>query len=241
MATAAPDGSLARLWPGALLWVAAGGWALMRLPPDGAAGLWLGVMWAGLLVLRWLPGSPLGWTLPRIAGLCCPTPRPRSSDVAMGWMMGTLWWHAEGCLGSSVPPAAGVALHLIGMGVLTQAARRLEPRVQGALALLAWAGLALLLLWVQDPAPILWLCMLLLTLAWACEPAGTLPGSLAVQRTLMLVAGPLGLGFIHLRWPLMGPDALLQPLLWLALAAIVCRVLSAPGQAVRVLNSGGSA
>lgn len=241
MATAAPDLSLSRLWPGALLWVAAGGWALMRLPPDGAAGLWLGAMWAGLLLLRWLPGSPLGWTLPRIAGLCCPALQPRSSDVAMGWMMGTLWWHAEGCLGASVPPAAGVVLHLIGMGLLAHAVRRLEPPRQRTLALLAWAVLALLLLWVRDAVPILWLCMLLLTLAWACEPAGTLPGSLAVQRTLMLVAGPVGLGYIHLRWPLMGPDALLQPLLWLALAAIVCRVLSAPGQAGRVLNSGGSA
>jgi hypothetical protein len=241
MATAAPDLSLSRLWPGLLLWVVAGGWALTRLPADGSAGLWLGALWAALLLLRWLPWTRWGWPVPRIAGLCCPAPQPRTSDIAMGWMMGTLWWHAEGCLGSSVPAAVGVVLHLLVMVFLAQAVRRLAAPWQHPLAVGSWGTVTVLLLCFGAAAQTLWLCMFLLTLAWACEPPGALPGHLALQRLLLLVGGPLGLWAIHLRWPLLGPDALVLPFLLLALLACVTGLLSVPRQAPRVLNSGGSA
>lgn len=244
MATAAPDLSAARLWPAALLWVLAGGWAWDRLPPDGSAGVLLGAMWAALLVLRWLPWFRRGLWVPRIAGLCCPAPQPRLSDVAMGWMMGTLWWHADGCLGAALPATATVALHLAAMLALGQLSTWLAPVWQRGLACGAFVVMSALLAFTPDKTGVLWLCMLLLTLAWSCEPAGGLPGGVALQRALMLVCGPFGLWLIHLRWPVQGAQALLQPLALLALTALAVLVpglLSSSRRGARILDPGGMA
>jgi len=220
MRTAAPELTIARTWPPAAMWIFAGLWAMASLPPDGSAGLLLGAMWAALLLLRWLPWSQWSMRPPRIAGLCCPAARPRVSDVAMGWMMGTLWWHTEGCLTALLPSAATVVLHLLLMLVLGQVAAALAPFWQRFLACTAFALIAAWPLWSTAMANSLWPCMALLTLAWVCEPAGRLPGSLFFQRALVSLCGPLGLWFILTRWPVAGPDALLQPMVVLALMAL---------------------
>ena len=222
------------------LWVLAGGWAFARLPPDGSAGLLLAGLWATLLVLRWLPWARWGWPVPRVAGLCCPAPQPRASDVGMGWMMGTLWWHAEGCLPGGVPAVSWVLLHAVSMAALAAvSARWLSPAWRQRLAPLALGLAGLLALLVRGDA--LWLLMLLLTLAWACEPASSGPLRPALARALMLLAGPLGLYVIHLQWPLLGPQAFVLPVAALGLAVIGFRVLSSPWHATRFFPSGGSA
>lgn len=241
MVTAAPELSVRRTWPGAVLWTLAGAWAFESLPPDGSAGLWLGGVWALLLVWRWLPGQRPGGGLARLAGLCCPAPQPRLSDVAMGWMMGTLWWHAEGCLSAGWPAAATVAGHLGLMLGLGHLAGRLPPGWQRRCALGAWALMASSPLWTPALPNPLWPCMLLLTLAWACEPAGTLPGRLSWQRAVLGLCGPLGLWLILARWPLHGAEALLQPLAQLALAAALVCVFHQAWRLVRLRHSGGPA
>ena len=220
MATAAPELSANRTWPGAVLWALAGLWAVESLPPDGSAGLLLAGLWAALLAWRWYSRARAGGLAARIAGLCCPSPQPRLSDVAMGWMMGTLWWHAEGCLNAMLPSAATVVLHLLLMIVLGQVAAVLAPFWQRFLAWTAFALIAAWPLWSTAMANSLWPCMVLLTLAWVCEPAGGLPGSLSFQRALVSLCGPLGLWLILTRWPVAGPDALLQPMVVLALVAL---------------------
>jgi hypothetical protein len=221
MATAAAELSVSRLWPAALLWVLAGGWAFDRLPPDGSAGLWLAGFWSVLLALRMLPWMRWGGQAPRFAGLCCPASQPRLSDVAMGWMMGTLWWHAEGCLGSAAPPVVWVGAHLLGMAALLLATPLLMAHLSVAQRR-GLAGAALLLGGViaaraatpLSLTPGLSLgVMALLSLAWACEPTTRQPPRTA--RLLLLAAGPLGLWLIHSRWPGTGPDAL-----WQAIAAL---------------------
>jgi hypothetical protein len=232
---------LGRLWPGVLLWVLAGAWALTHLPGDGSAGVHLGLMWAMLLFVRRWPWARWGLSLPRWAGLCCPAPQPRWSDVAMGWMMGTLWWHAEGCLGRQLPAAAGVAVHLGLMLALVYGVRPLPAPWRAPLARACWVAVAVLLLcWGTDPQT-LWLCMLLLTLAWACEPVGSGAARVAWQRTPMLAAGPLGLWAIHWHWPVQGADALQAPLLLLSLLAGATALVPMPRATPQVFNSGGSA
>ena len=241
MATAAPDLGASRTWPAALLWTLAGHAAFEFLPPDGSAGALLGGLWAALLALRWLPWARWGRRAPSLAGLCCPAPQPRISDVGMGWMMGTLWWHADGCLGTAWPPAIMVGLHVLVMLALGQLASHLTPSWQRACALGAFVLILTWPVWASATAQPLWLCMLLLTLAWACEPAGGLPGSMGGQRLLLALCGPPGLWLILGRWPLAGADALLQPLAVLALVALALACFNPSGRWVRVPDSGGRA
>lgn len=241
MATAAPDLSVSRTWPGAVLWTLAGLWAVEFLPPDGSAGLLLGGLWAALLAWRWHSRAPAGSLAARIAGLCCPAPQPRLSDVAMGWMMGTLWWHADGCLAGVLPASATVALHLVLMLALGQLATHLNPSWQRACALWAFALIATSPLWAPAVANALWLCMLLLTVAWACEPAGALPGNGPWHRATVALCGPVGLWLILSRWPVAGADALLQPLAVLALIALALRFFNPSGRLIRIPDSGGRA
>ena len=241
MATAAPELSASRTWPGALLWTLAGLWAIEFLPPDGSAGLLLGGLWAVLLAWRWHSRAPAGSLAARIAGLCCPAPQPRLSDVAMGWMMGTLWWHADGCLAGVLPAWATVALHLLLMLAMGQIATHLHPSWQRGCALGAFALIASWPMWAPALPNALWLCMLLLTIAWACEPAGGLPGSASWQRAMMALCGPVGLWFILSRWPVAGADALLQPLSALALLASALHLFKPSGRIVRNVGSGGRA
>ena len=241
MATAAPELSVIRTWPGAVLWTLAGLWAVESLPPDGWAGLLLGGLWAALLVWRWRSRARPGSVAARIAGLCCPAPQPRVSDVAMGWMMGTLWWHADGCLAGVLPASATVALHLLLMLALGQLAAHLHPSWQRGSALGAWALIATSPLWAPAVPNALWLCMLLLTIAWACEPAGGLPGSTNWQRATVLLCGPVGLWLILSRWPLAGADALLQPLAVLALLAWAWCLFNPSGRFIRIPDPGGRA
>ena len=241
MATAAPELSASRTWPGAVLWALAGLWAAEFLPPDGSAGLLLGGLWAALLAWRWHSRAPSGSLAARIAGLCCPAPQPRLSDVAMGWMMGTLWWHADGCLAGMLPAWATVALHLLLTLALGQFATHLHPSWQRGGAVAALALIAIWPLWAVALPNALWLCMLLLTVAWACEPAGGLPGSTSWQRAIAALCGPLGLWFILSRWPVAGADALLQPLAVLALIALALRLFKPSSRLIRIPDSGGRA
>ena len=224
-----------------MLWALAGLWAVESLPPDGTAGLLLGGLWAALLAWRWHSRTRAGGLAARIAGLCCPAPQPRISDVAMGWMMGTLWWHADGCLVGVLPAWATVALHLLLMLALGQLATHLHPSWQRGSALAAFALIATSPLWAPAVANALWLCMLLLTIAWACEPAGGLPGSASWQRAIVALCGPVGLWFILSRWPVAGADALLQPLAALALIASALRLFNPSGRLIRIPDSGGRA
>ncbi len=241
MATAAPEHLLARLGPAALLGVAVGGWAFERLPPDGSAGLLLGGLWAALLLWRWMGRQRPASLAVRMAGLCCPAQQPRVSDVAMGWMMGTLWWHADGCLVGVLPAFATVALHVLLMLALGQIATHLHPTWQRSCALAAWVLIAAWPLWSPALPHALWLCMLLLTVAWACEPAGGLPGRELSQRAIVLLCGPLGLWFILSRWSVAGADALLQPLAVLALVASALHLFNHSWRFIRVPDSGGRA
>ena len=217
MATAAPEPSCTRLAVAMLCWLVAGAWALNRLPPDGSAGLLLGALWAAMLGLRWLPWARWGLPVPRVAGLCCPAAQPRVSDVAMGWMMGTLWWHAEGCLGAQNPVLVPVLLHLMAMALLLWLTARV-PAWHRALSLGA-SVLALGASWLGGQAA--WLCMLLWTLVWACEPVQRWPVPVSVQRAGLLLCGPAGLWWLHVRWPEFGVEALTQGFGVLALLALV--------------------
>jgi hypothetical protein len=241
MATAAPELSINRTWPGVILWTLAGLWAHEFLPPDGSSGLLLGGLWAALLAWRWNSRAPAGSVAARLAGLCCPAPQPRLSDVAMGWMMGTLWWHADGCLAGVLPAWATVALHLLLMLALGQLATHLHPSWRRGCAAVAFALIAIWPLWATVPSNLLWLCMLLLTVAWACEPAGGLPGRMNCQRATLALCGPVGLWFILSRWPVTGADALLQPLALLALMALALRLFKPSGRLVRIPDPGGRA
>jgi|GEM_PF-2614316 len=249
MATAAPDLSLARLWLPALLWVVVGGWAFERLPPDGSAGMLLGLMWAAMLMLRWLPWARWGLPVPRIAGLCCPAPQARISDVAMGWMMGTLWWHTEACLGRSAPPTLWVGLHLLGMAallvLLPRALRPLTPAQRLGLswcALAAAAALAILIAVAAPAHPLpAVLAMGLLTMAWVCEPVVRARGPASLLGCSLLVSGPVGLWTIHQRWPTTGPDALWQAIVLLGLLGTLLGVLQRTRTGIRPYSLGGSA
>jgi hypothetical protein len=241
MASAAPDLSVTRIWPATLLWTLAGLWAFESCPPDGSAGLLLGGLWAALLALRWMPWTRWGMAVPRIAGLCCPAPQPRLSDVAMGWMMGTLWWHADGCLGGSWPATVLVALHLLVMLALGQCSAWLSPGWQKKLAFTAFVLLTAWLLGAPGSIGGLWVHMCLIVVLWAFEPVGELPGGPFWQRALMLLCGPLGLWFIHLRWPVAGGDALVQASAGLVLAGWVSVLLAASRRRARVLEFGGEA
>lgn len=225
MATAAPEHLLARLGPAALLWVAVGGWAFERLPPDGSAGVVLGLTWAALLLLRWLPWARWGLPVPRIAGLCCPAPQPRLSDVAMGWMMGTLWWHADGCLGVRGPLLLWVLLHLAGMAALLVSTRALARRLSGPQLQAVAAGaaaLALLTLWLRPLDAFGTLAVMgLFTLAWAMEPVQRSPGVASAAHGFMWLAGPPGLWLILAQWPTRGPDALWLALMLLAAGGVL--------------------
>lgn len=218
MATAAADASAPRLALAALLWVVVGAWAFHQLPPDGSAGLLLGGFWAALLALRHLPWTRWGVQVPSVAGLCCPAAQPRASDLGMGWMMGTLWWHTEACVGRLAPPTLWVGVHLLGMAALLVTLPRaqrlgstLTPTHLAWGALATASALAAWLLTAPQPA-VAWLAMVALTVAWVIEPPRRTPLGWPEQGAWLL-AGPLGLWLIHQRWPTAGPDALWQAVL----------------------------
>jgi hypothetical protein len=212
--------SLRALWPSALLWVGVGGWAFERLAPDGRAGGLLALGWWVLLMAgRWRHG----------AGACCPSPWPRGSDLAMGAMMGTLWWHADTCLAGAGPALLWVALHL---GLMTapfcvarSMRRRLSRHWNDGWGLGLWLlVLALSLCAPDQPGAALGL-MAALSLAWALEPtrlrAPAQPHAVRWDLNLALLAGPIGLWALHQAWPTQGPTALFHGLAGLAgLAAL---------------------
>lgn len=220
MATAPPDLSPQVLWPSALLWVGVGGWAYERLPPDGRAGLPLALGWLVLLLLA---------QSQQRGAACCPAPRPRWSDLTMGLMMGTLWWHADGCLTGAGPAALWVALHLAFMAAplcLPQPLRqRLSRHWRHGLGLVLWLlvfGLAVST--PTRPETVLAL-MAALSLVWVLEPVHWRGSAVSHLRGLRwatglaLLAGPLGLWWVHQAWPVQGPVVLWWGLAWLAAAA----------------------
>ena len=214
MATAPPELRLRALWPSALLWVGLGGWAFERLPPDGQAGVWLALGWLALLLRARLTHgrSP-----------CCPTPLPRWSDLAMGLMMGTLWWHAHACQIGTGPAAQWVALHLGLMAAPLCMTPALRQRLSRGWAHGLGAGLWLLALALAVAAPThagagLGL-MGVLSLAWATEPvrrSARWPAGQPGWRDAAMLAGPGGLWWVHQAWPTAGPAALWQVLAALA-------------------------
>jgi len=199
MATAAPEA-----WPRLLLpllaWLGAGAWVHAHFAPGGQGGLWLALFWMTLWGLRWLA---LRGLLPALLGdLACPcrAPRPGPADLAMGWMMGTVWLHADLCLALGLPLWATVLLHAALMALVPLGLQRL-PRVRAwavsvplllvlAGALLVWAGTS-----VAAMAASTWL----VAWAWALPRAPMAP--LRGASVLTLCMGPPVLWALHVYWP----------------------------------------
>lgn len=232
MATAPPDIALRALWPGALLWVGVGGWAFERMPPDGRAGVLLALGWWLLLITG---RSRLG------GGTCCPSPWPRWSDLAMGAMMGTLWWHADTCLAGAGPAALWVALHLGLMSTPLWITRPVRRRLSRHWAHGEGLGLWLLMLGLALLAPThagaAWALMATLSVIWALEPirrsAPHPPRALRWSLNLALLAGPVGLWALHQAWPTHGPTAFFHGLAGLATLATLAHVSAALKRGVK--------
>ena len=239
MVTATPDLRAARMAPGALGWAGAGWATMMWLPPDGSAGWWLAAMWMAALLWRWLRPAPT-WTLAwLVQGWCCPASAPRMSDVAMGWMMGTLWWHAAGCLSGALPTELAVAVHLALMLAVGQWAHNWPVENKRWCATLAFAAMGLAPVWAPWIANPLWIGMGLLTLAWACEPTDEHGAHPRRERLFFLVVGPGGLVLILQLWPTHGPDAWWAAASALSLAAWIRRFFRARPTSLRISPFGG--
>ena len=226
MPTAALEASATRSIVAALAWTMLGAVCFQALPPDGSAGWVLASAWAVAgLWMSWLaqrPESRARWSL------CCDEPGTLVSAVAMGWMMGTLWWHAQSCAGALSAPG-WVAVHAAGMAlagtvvrpwsqVWTAAQRRTAVWLAalGVLALLAESAWAPAQSGLEPWRGLM--AMALVTGAWAVEPASARRQG---PRWLLAGLGPLGLWFIHQAWLSQGPEALWRALQVWAVAVLV--------------------
>lgn len=223
MATAAPDLGI-RMALSAGVWVLVGAAALNWLPPDGSAGVVMAILWCLLWALC-RPAHEGAWRAGAV-GLCGAHGQTRPSDWAMGWMMGTLWWHTQGCLLQGWPPQALVLIHLLAMALMVVAVQRMREPLQSWLALAGWTLAALAPLLGGEAVQSLVL-MAGVTLAWSAQ---TGPQQVRPLRASLLglafLPGPLGLIWIHAQWPTQG-GAVLGQALWLLAVSVLCVQLGA--------------